>query len=111
MSISANEQSSVFVTAVFTDEDGASVVPNSVTWTLTDVGGTVVNSREDVSVSAAASVKILLEGDDLPWFGVKRTDTYTLKVLFEALYDSGVETDIPLKEEETILVSNLSAIS
>lgn len=109
--ICAVEGSSVFVTAEFTDEDGADVVPGAVTWTLVDGTGTVINSREDVVVSAAASVSILLEGDDLPWYGSNQNNNYSIYIMIEALYASGSETDIPLNQEVEIKVRNLHAYS
>ena len=63
--IIAIEQSTYVITASFTDETGAAVVPNSVTWTLVNGDGQVVNSRSAVSVTPASSVTIVLSGDDL----------------------------------------------
>jgi len=111
VSLSAVEESSIFVSAAFTDEDDVAVTPNVVTWTLSDVSGNVINSRSDVSVTPDTTVTVLLEGDDLPWSGSNTSDAYNIYILFEAEYDSGSETDIPLKEQETISVRNLQAVS
>jgi len=57
----------------FKDDDGVAVVPNADTikWTLTDrpanrsETATIINSRENVAVSSAATIYISLEGNDL----------------------------------------------
>jgi len=57
----------------FKDDDGVAVIPNADTikWTLTDrvherdETQTVINSREDVAVTSAATIYITLKGDDL----------------------------------------------
>lgn len=62
----AIERSTFAVTASFTDDAGDAVTPNSgLTWTLTDIVGTVVNSREGVSIASSSSVTIALTGADL----------------------------------------------
>ena len=43
LSVEALEGSTYVVTAAFTDEDDNAVVPSTVTWTLTDSGGDVVD--------------------------------------------------------------------
>ncbi len=55
----------------FKDTDGTAVTPSSASWTLTDETGSVVNSREDVSMVVDTSVVIVLsphasdpDGDD-----------------------------------------------
>ncbi len=58
------------VQIAFTDDAGNPVVPNSITWTLTDVPElgstpTVINSRLNVSATPASTIVIALEGDDL----------------------------------------------
>lgn len=109
--LTANEGGSKVVTAVFTDEDGADVVPNSVNWTLVNEAGSVINSRENVVVSVAQSVSIVLSGDDLPWYGAKITDTYPIYVSFNVEYDSVLESDVPLVEEQKINVRNIIGTS
>ncbi len=62
----AIEKSTFPVTAAFTDETGAPVVPLTLKWTLTDAAGNVINNRLDVDISTpAASVDIVLTGADL----------------------------------------------
>ena len=103
----ACESSTYIVTATFTDEDGDSVIPDSITWTLTDKKGNVINSREDVEVSSpATAVDIVLSGDDLAV-----TSTGTLRILtVEAVYDSDAGLDLPLKDEARFHITDLKNI-
>jgi hypothetical protein len=110
-SICATEGGSIVIVAAFTDEDGNSVVPNSVTWTLTDGGGTVINSREDIVVTPDVSVDIILSGDDLPWSGSYPTDDNTLYMLIQSEYDSTLGSNIPQNQEVEITVKNLRGVS
>jgi len=62
----ANEQSVYWVTTGFLDEDNNAMAPDVATWTLTDLKGNLINSREDVSiVTPETSETIELSGDDL----------------------------------------------
>ena len=90
LTVIAWEKSTYVVTADFTDENDESVVPNNIKWSLLDDNESIVNGRNNVPITPAASVEIFLSGNDLP-FGSELT------VLVEAEYDSGTETDLPLK--------------
>lgn len=102
------ERSTFVITAVFRDEDGALTVPNApLTWTLTDDKGTVVNSREDVVVTPASTINIVLSGLDLAvgtgLNGVVR------KVLLEGTYTSSLGT-LPIKDEVTFKIHNTTEL-
>ena len=60
----ADQGSSATITAALSLR-GAPLTPNSLTWTLTDDLGNVINSRKDVPLPAAASVVVVLSGADL----------------------------------------------
>ena len=50
----------------FLDASGDPVVPKTLSWSLTDGEGDVINARKDVAVAIpAASVLIVLRDDDL----------------------------------------------
>ena len=83
------------ITATFYDEDDSLVVPNAVTWTLTDGNQKVVNSRSAVAATPASSITIVLSGDDL-----KLSDGEERKIRVDATYDSSNGTDLPLIETE-----------
>ena len=74
LTLSAVEKSTIVITASFHDEAGSPMIPSSISWKLTDRGGNVINSRNDVVVSPAASIDIVLSGDDLSLERDKKTD-------------------------------------
>jgi len=106
LTVSAVEESTYIVSAAFTDEDGTAVTPSTVTWTLTDMDGTIINSREDVSETPASTVYIVLTGDDLAVTGT-RTRTVTVS----ATYDSTYGTGLSLKAAAVFNLENLISIS
>lgn len=106
----AEEGSTYIVTATFEDEYGDSVIPTAITWTLTDPAGNVINSREDVAVSSpAASINIVLSGDDLDISNGNKTDQMILTV--DAVYNSDNGTGLPLKDSVLFTIRNLKKVS
>ena len=49
----------------FTNSNGEATLPTSATWDLSDQYGNIINSREDVPISVAETVIIVLTGDDI----------------------------------------------
>lgn len=107
LTTNAIEQSTYIITASFTDEDGSDVTPKTLTWTLTDEAGNVINSRQDVALTPNTSVEIVLSGDDLvvSTYGTKRI------VTVEGTYDSDAGTDLPLRDQVRFTIDNLVAVS
>ena len=101
------EEGHVSFSAAFTDEDGASVVPDTITWTLTDESGNVINSRSEVSVSPAAAVDIVLSGDDLSIgnYGTRRV------LLIEYTFTSSLGSGLPGKHQVSFKITDLVAVS
>ncbi len=100
----AVEKSTVAVTAAFTDEAGADVTPNALTWTLSTDDGTVINERDSVVITPDSTVTIVLSGDDLEVFA----DDSGIRVLtVEGTYDSSLGSDLPLKDELHFAVDDL----
>lgn len=105
----AMERSTYVVTVSFADEDGAAVVPSSATWTLTDGGGAVVNSRQDVTLAPLAAAKqIVLSGNDLA-LASNQPEWRILTVT--AAYISSLGADLPLNEEVRFLVAPLAGVA
>lgn len=105
----ANEKGTFVVTASFTDENGDSVIPVSITWSLSRSDGTIVNSRQDVSVgSPAATVNIVLYGSDLATFS---GDNYRRILTIEALYNSDLGGQYPIKDEMHFAINDLVSIT
>jgi len=66
LTTSANERSTLVVTPTFVDSDGVEITPTSLTWSLLDSSGNVINSRSDVVVaSLSGDIDIYLFGPDL----------------------------------------------
>jgi len=107
LSTSAIEKSTFVITATFKDENGSAVTPTSITWTLTDGDGNVINNRDAVSITPNTSVDIVLSGDDLAL-----TSGSALRILTtEAVYSSSAGTNLPLKDSVSFLVKNLVAVT
>jgi hypothetical protein len=107
-----NEKSTLVVTAAFTDENGDAVVPDSVTWTLTDPAGSVINGRNRVAVTPAASVTIVLSGDDLALSSTEASQTRGGRtILIEAAYTGDLGAGLPIKEAASFTIINLRAVS
>jgi predicted NAD/FAD-dependent oxidoreductase len=101
----ALEKSTYVVTVAFTDESGAAVTPDSITWDLTDSSGNVVNGRSTVVIAVpAASNNIVLSGDDL---AIPRAGILGRVLTIEAVYDSSMGTDLPFKDEITFEIAPL----
>lgn len=101
----ARELSTYAITTLFADEDGADLAPDTATWTLTKMDGTVVNSRENVEISSpTASEKVVLQEDDLAILdgGLLEDRVFTVK----ATYSSGR----PFNEEVLFSVQALVAV-
>jgi hypothetical protein len=108
--VEALEQSTFGVTvSAFTDTEGTSVTPTAFTWTLTRKStGEVVNSREDVSETPAASVRVVLSGDDLARF----TGDDGMRLLtMRWTYDSDDGNGMVGYEVLTFFVRDLEAVS
>lgn len=109
LTVDATEGSTYIVTAAFTDEDDVAVVPDTITWTLTDTLGTVVNSRQDVSVAVpASSIEVVLSGDDLV---VEGYNSPVRVFTIEATYTSGTHgAGLPLTGAATFTVESLAGV-
>lgn len=106
----AVERSTFIITAAFTDSAGAAVVPDSITWTLTDEMGRVVNSRLAVAVAVpASSIDIVLYDADLALRDARDTGGRVLTV--EAVYDSTEGDNLTLKDEARFRITPLVKVA
>jgi hypothetical protein len=104
LTTNGTEEGTYVVTAVFTDEDGSSVIPNNINWWLYDSSRNIVNARSNVSIAVpAASIDVLLQGDDLAIIGTDNRRVFRL----EWDYDSSLGTGLPGKSEVEFEVTNL----
>lgn len=105
----AVEKSTYAVSAAFTDEDGAAVTPNSVTWRLEDDYGRTINSRTAQSVTPGESVTIVLSGDDLLLFD-QDNDSEIRRLIIDAPYNSSLGSNLSNSECYEFRVLNTNAI-
>jgi phage baseplate assembly protein gpV len=106
----AREQSTYVVTCSFTDETGEAATPTALTWTLTDLAGTVINGRQDVAVAAedlASSLDIVLSGDDLAVDGAVQVQRV---LTIEGTYTSDAGGALPLKDAVKINIDPLVGV-
>lgn len=108
--IKAIEKSTYVITVSFTDENGAAVTPDAgLNWSLTDMNGNYINSRQDVVISPATSVNVVLSGDDLKLTGAKDSGRRVLTV--QGTYDSTLGSDLPLKGETQFDITDLDLVA
>ena len=105
----APEKGTYIVTVAFTDESGDAVVPDSITWRLTDMNGNVINSRSTVSiVSPATSNNIVLSSNDLE---VTDPTNTRRKVSVYAVVDLDVGNNYPIRDEVEFEIDNFIGVS
>ncbi|HEY4690298.1 MAG TPA: hypothetical protein VIK33_13365 [Anaerolineae bacterium] len=101
----ANEKSTFALELAITDENGDPLTPNTLTWTLTDLAGNVINERAGIEIATPAStVTVVLSGDDL---ALPERAAPLRVVTLEGTYDSDLGNDLPLKEEVQFPIRNL----
>jgi len=107
----AIEKSTFVIIVAFTDEDGDAVSPVTANWTLSDGGGTIINSREQVEISSPTSSEdIVLSGDDLA-LRAGETNLGARILTIEATYNSDLGDGLPLNGSVIFTVDNLIKIS
>jgi len=105
----ATEGSTYIVRATYYDEDDAAVTPASVTWTLTDGRGRVVNSREDVTIVTPSTYNdIVLSAADLRCAGT-RDETRVMIVKY--VYSSTTVTSGSGVEQVEFTVQNMQNVA
>jgi hypothetical protein len=113
LTVNANEEGTLVVTCEFEDETGSSVTPSSITWSLLNSDGDIINSRQDVAVATpAASVDIVLHGDDLAMSAVEQNNGSAARYLtLKATYNSSSGTGLSLRDGCTFDICNLIGIT
>lgn len=108
-SVKAVERSTFVVTVSFLDEENDPVTPKSAVWSLVDVRNSIINGRENVVISPLDStVDIVLFENDLVVTGGHDEDKRYLVV--EAVYDSDIRNDLPLKDHLEFYVQNIKKV-
>ena len=92
LTLSAVEKSTIVITASFHDEAGSPMIPSTISWSLLDEQGEVVNNRNDVVVEPSTSINIVLTGDDLD---IKKNEIAESRTcVISGRYNSSYGTDL-----------------
>ena len=65
LTVQATNEGTYIVTGTYKDEAGDAVTPQTMTWSLTDENGKVINSRDATSITPSTSNSVVLSGDDI----------------------------------------------
>ena len=110
LSLHAEEEGTYGIVLTFYDENGDSVVPDTLKWHLTDKRGATINARQDVAIGApAATNTVALSGDDLAIIEAassQETRYFTL----EGTYTWDLGAGLPLLAECEFVVDSLKKI-
>tara|TARA_R100000655_G_scaffold71272_1_gene109656 strand:+ start:519 stop:860 length:342 start_codon:yes stop_codon:yes gene_type:complete len=107
----ANEESTFFIDASIYDENENAITPTSLTWSLFDTEGNVINSREDVSIANLSSVvEIVLSGDDLALSNSETSAMIKRYLVVQGTYDDSNSDSRSLTEEFIFFIKNLTGI-
>lgn len=103
----AIELSSFEVRIDWEDEQGNSVAPDTMVWTLHDGDNNTINDREAVAISTPVATELLfLEGNDLAIFG---RDPVKRFITFEGTYTSPVHgASKPLRDVVDFTINPLT---
>ena len=108
--IEVNQRSTIAFTSSFFDRAGDPVTPTSITWTLVDQDGNVINDRLNVVITPTAEeVTVVIGGDDTDLDSA--TDNGSRRFTIKALYDSDLGSDLPLNDEQGFLIADLTGIT
>lgn len=95
----------------FYDENSIAVAPNSIYYSLTDVAGTIINSRQDFGLSnPAASVYIILSSYDLQISSGYQLESEQRRLLIFSLYNSSLGNNLSLRHMIKFDITNPGAI-
>jgi hypothetical protein len=106
----ALEEGTYAVVCAFVDENDNAVAPQSMSWTLSDLAGTIINSRDGIAVANPSSTQnVVLSGDDLAFLNA--TDKGWRRLLVEITFSSNLGSDLPLKDSAEFQIDNLIKVS
>ena len=105
--ISPVKLGTIIFTVQFLTDAGLAATPKTLTWSLTNEAGTVINSRNRVSVTPAASNVIVCSGADLQLLTGETADYVHRRFIAEGTYDSTTLGDnLPVKEVAAFVLEN-----
>lgn len=109
LSTKIKEESTAYLGLSFLDENGVAMTPKTATWTLSQTDGTIINSREDVSITTPGSTEtVVLTGSDLVI--VNDLDEEVRVFTVEGTYDDAPLTDLPFKDQVEFVIINMVVV-
>ena len=107
------EQATKFIDLAFLDEAEAAEDAKTLKWTLTDIFGNIINSRDQIEVANPSSEEtVVLSGNDLAIFNDEPSASKGKRLFTaEATYDSTLGNDLLLTGEANFTVIDLTAIA
>lgn len=105
----AIERSTYVIALTPKDETATAVTPNigTVTWTLTDYYGNIINSRSNVALASAATMYIVLTDEDLAVVD----ESPVRRVTIQCEYNSSLGNNLSLRDEVRFNVVNLDKVT
>lgn len=100
------DQSTKIIPITFKDENDVAITPltGSVTWTLYNEKGTIINGREDEPETSALTVYVVLTGDDL-----KHSEGSRRIVVAKARYNSTLGNNLRIVNMASFNIRSLIA--
>ena len=81
------EGGTIIVKCSFFDEDDVLVEPNTLSYSLKDIEGGIINSQDSISITPDTTVHVALTGGDLPYGRVY----FELKGEYDSTYGVGMK--------------------
>lgn len=107
--VNAVEKSTFIITIAFTDDDGNSVAPATMVWSLVDTNGEVINDRDQVEITDPDNREdIVLTGDDLVI--TESRSQVPRWLVFEGTYNSDAGNGLYLKDQVKFYIDNLKKV-
>jgi hypothetical protein len=100
------------VTVTFKDESSNAIAPDadSISWTLTDNGGSVINSRLNATEASATAITIELQDNDLAIQGDEMSPIVRRRLCIKWTYASTYGAAKPGRAELIFQLRNLTRI-
>ena len=96
------------INVTFRDDAGELMVPDTLSWTLTDAEGTVQNDQANVTVDTPmSSVDIVLSGDDLQTHRAALGAVVTRLLTLSGTFSSDLGDDLPIYRTVKFKLVNL----
>lgn len=81
------EGGTVIMKCSFFDGNDNAVTPNTLTYSLKDISGSIINTKDTVSITPDTVVHVALSGDDLPYGRVY----FELNGEYDSTYGTGLK--------------------